>query len=185
MFKEQDTEEEERLPFRKRPRPTARTARLPKGLKAITSSKPGETRTLNFYQISSLVKTEDKKKKVSLLLVDLPGYGFAYATQNKMEGWKSLMQDYILNRGKPLKRILFLLDARHGMKKADLEFMESLQTALYDKQHDGKSSKVGPLLSQRNAYAFLHVLSLSHTSIHTHINCYARRNENCLRFNWY
>lgn len=167
------------MPFRKRPRPTARTARLPKGLKAITSSKPGETRTLNFYQISSLVVADaDKKKKVSLLLVDLPGYGFAYATQNKMEGWKSLMQDYILNRGKPLKRILFLLDARHGMKKADLEFMESLQSALYDKQHDGKSSKVCRSIVVTHRGMHFYMFSLSHHSnssiqFHPSINCCA------------
>jgi GTP-binding protein len=119
---------EDSLPFRKRNRATSRTARLAKGLKAVTSSKPGQTRTLEFYQLSSIVNMD----KVSLMLVDLPGYGFAYATEEKMEGWRSLMQDYILRRGKPLKRVLLLIDSRHGMKKADIEFMSELQGALYE-----------------------------------------------------
>ncbi|KAL3942661.1 MAG: hypothetical protein SGBAC_003180 [Bacillariaceae sp.] len=128
---------------------------MPKGLKAVTSSKPGQTRTIDFYRLtakicasttskaidetgdisedesSSDVATETETMKISLQLVDLPGYGFAYATHDKMEAWKSLMQNYILNRGKPLKRILLLIDARHGMKIADVEFMESLQQALH------------------------------------------------------
>eukprot|EP00980_Cylindrotheca_fusiformis_P004194 scaffold912_cov119-Cylindrotheca_fusiformis.AAC.10 len=129
-----------------RKRPTGRTAKLPKGLKAITSSKPGETRVLNFYQLSSLCSLPSGKKKqqttkISLLLVDLPGYGFAYATQDKIEGWKQAMQDYILHRGKPLKRILLLIDARHGMKAADFEFMESLQTALYQNTPEEESDE--------------------------------------------
>lgn len=123
-----DDDKQKQQLFRKQRRPTARTAKLPKGLKAITSSKPGETRSLNFYQLSAFVT--ETTQKISLLLVDLPGYGFAYATPDKMEGWKKTMQDYVLHRGKPLKRILFLIDARHGMKQADFEFMESLQIAL-------------------------------------------------------
>lgn len=138
---------------RRAPKPTARTAKLPKGLKAATSSKPGETRTIDFYRltakiISTTATTSDnndsvgggaeshqvEKQKVSLQLVDLPGYGFAYATNEKAEAWNSLMQDYILNRGKQLKRILLLIDARHGMKFADTEFLESLQQALHDQQ---------------------------------------------------
>ncbi|CAJ1942228.1 unnamed protein product [Cylindrotheca closterium] len=160
---EQDGNGDESIPSHrnqrrgKGPKPTARTAKLPKGLKAATSSKPGQTRTIDFYRLTAKTSTtstitpkndeaagdntsEDESSsveetlhtttKISLQLVDLPGYGFAYATDDKMEAWKSLMQDYILNRGKPLKRILLLIDARHGMKIADVEFMESLQEAL-------------------------------------------------------
>ena len=49
------------------------------------------------------------------------------------------MESYILNRGKALKRILFLIDSRHGMKKADIEFMTSLQDSLYDKKSNVKT----------------------------------------------
>jgi GTP-binding protein len=142
-------------------------AKLPRGLKAVTSAKPGETRRLTFYQLSArqvkktttLTKTtlpssptnsnassslspsvdnnssssssSSSTNKLSLMLVDLPGYGFAYASPEQAEQWQSLMESYILRRGKSLKRVLLLLDARHGMKKSDVDFLETLQTALY------------------------------------------------------
>lgn len=65
-----------------------------------------------------------------MLLVDLPGYGFAYTSEEKAMEWKKLMHHYILGRGKPLKRVLFLLDARHGFKRTDFDFLQSLQQAL-------------------------------------------------------
>lgn len=149
-------EEEEDVPLRRKG-PTFQTAKLPKGLKAVTSSKPGQTRTIDFYRLTAKVittssmtdeaKKEEEEKvesstKMSLQLVDLPGYGFAYATDDKLDAWKSLMQDYLLNRGKPLKRILLLIDARHGMKMADVEFLESLQqTLLKQAPVEGQSSK--------------------------------------------
>jgi GTP-binding protein len=125
-----EEEEEPFVPFRKQGRPTRRTAKLPRGLKAATSSKPGETRRLSFYQLSARVDSA----KLSLMMVDLPGYGFAFASEEKAGQWQALMASYIVDRGKSLKRILLLVDSRHGMKKADVEFMESLQKALYEKK---------------------------------------------------
>jgi GTP-binding protein len=78
---------------------------------------------------------------MAMLLVDLPGYGFAYASPEQAEKWKALMESYILDRGNPLKRVLFLVDARHGMKKADIDFLETLQASLYEKR-SGPGSKV-------------------------------------------
>lgn len=135
--------------FYTRPKATSRTAKLPKGLKAITSAKPGETRVISFYQLSAKVD----ETKVSLVLVDLPGYGFAFASEEKAKEWQTLMKSYILGRGKPLKRILLLIDSRHGMKKADLEFLESLQTALLDTSSistdEGKDSSLNTKVSHR------------------------------------
>jgi GTP-binding protein len=116
-----------RNPNRK-PRPTSQTAKLPRGLKAATSSKPGETREISFYQLSAKVDAT----RVSLLLVDLPGYGFAFASDEKAKDWQSLMKSYIVGRGKSLKRILLLIDSRHGMKKADIEFLESMERSLLE-----------------------------------------------------
>lgn len=81
------------------------------------------------YQLSSQLINDanNKKHKVSLILVDLPGYGFAYASPEAASLWKDLMQHYLVNRDKALKRILLLVDARHGMKKADFDFLESLE----------------------------------------------------------
>ena len=131
---------------------TPEGAKLPKGSKAIVSNKPGETKQITFYQLScdvmkkkkqlttteeeeeEVVMTNDetkkkKKKKMTLLLVDLPGYGFAYTSEEKALEWKRLMNDYICNRSrKSLKRVLLLLDARHGFKKTDYEFLTSLDS---------------------------------------------------------
>lgn len=49
-----------------------------------------------------------------LSIVDLPGYGFAFAQDEKKEQWATLLQDYISTRT-ALKRIYLLIDARHGM----------------------------------------------------------------------
>lgn len=139
---------------RRKKGPTSQTARLPRGVKAATSSKPGETRKLSFYQLSSKVtgvpvqkgnRHTSKKagaatenpvvtKKVSLLLVDLPGFGFAYASEDKATEWQKLMQSYLLQRGSALRRILLLVDSRHGMKRADFDFLESLQSTLLSKE---------------------------------------------------
>jgi GTP-binding protein len=93
--------------------------RGPRGIKAITSPVPGETKEISFYQISS--SPADR-----LWLVDLPGYGFAYSP--KALKWKECTTYYLLHRDKPLKRILLLLDARHGMKLADVNFLTELET---------------------------------------------------------
>lgn len=117
--------------------------KLPKGAKAVTSDRPGETRRITFYQLSSeIIVDKDDKAITSMLLVDLPGYGFAYASEEVAQDWKNLMKDYILHRGKSLKRVLLLIDARHGMKKADRDFLEDLQSVLYtETQQDDRSKK--------------------------------------------
>jgi len=135
--------------------------KMPRGKKAVVSSKPGETKAITLYQISSEVhisgeSNEDDdnvrirarpadKSKLSLVLADLPGYGFSYVTEERAKAWKELMQHYLLHRGKSLKRVLLLIDARHGMKSADFEFLDTLQEALkanVDAARLGKTAKV-------------------------------------------
>lgn len=107
-------------------------SKLPPGIKAIVSSKPGETKKITFYQLSSSLLDDDLRKvgSLGLMLVDLPGYGFAYAKEEVSQEWQDLMQRYLLERGKALKRILLLIDARHGMKKADKDFLHNLEALL-------------------------------------------------------
>ncbi|EED87994.1 predicted protein, partial [Thalassiosira pseudonana CCMP1335] len=95
-------------------------AKLPRGVKAVTSDKPGETKEFTVNDNSKEVA------KMSLLLVDLPGYGFAFAKEERTKEWKELMHHYLLER-RCLKRILMLLDARHGFKKIDYDFLADLQ----------------------------------------------------------
>jgi len=115
---------------------------MPAGVKAITSDRPGETKEITFYQLSSQIIVEQvedastakkeeesssgkQKHSVGLILADLPGYGFAYASEERAKEWGELMRSYIGSRG--LKRILLLIDARHGFKDADYEFLSSLE----------------------------------------------------------
>ncbi|KAG0058749.1 hypothetical protein BGZ89_001007 [Linnemannia elongata] len=78
---------------------------------ARVSSKPGLTRQLNFYRCG------DK-----FVVVDMPGYGFAFAKEEDKTAWKELIEDYLGTR-KSLKRIYVMIDARHGLKVADKEFL--------------------------------------------------------------
>jgi GTP-binding protein EngB required for normal cell division len=61
--------------------------------------------SINFYQ-----------GYAGLHIVDLPGYGFAFAKEEKKEQWAALLQDFISTRA-VLKRIYLLIDARHGMSR--------------------------------------------------------------------
>jgi GTP-binding protein len=62
------------------------------------------------------------------MLVDLPGYGYARAAKHEIKRWNQLIQDYL--KGRPnLRRVCLLLDARHGIKEADLHVMALLDEA--------------------------------------------------------
>ena len=89
-----------------------------KGL-ARVSVTPGRTQQVNFFQLG------DKANK-ALMLVDLPGYGFAKAPKNLVKAWERMSLGYLKNR-KSLKRLFLLIDARHGFKKNDLDFMNQLE----------------------------------------------------------
>jgi GTP-binding protein len=89
------------------------------GRKALarTSSSPGHTRQINFFDLGN-----------RLFLVDLPGYGFAQVSRSMKETWQDLASAYL--RGRPtLKRVCLLIDARHGVKEADRETMKNLDAA--------------------------------------------------------
>ena len=73
---------------------------------ARTSSEPGKTITVNFYDI-------DKK----FYLVDLPGYGFARAPKTEKDKWGKLMEDY-LSSGR-VDHIFMLIDIRHAPTEDD------------------------------------------------------------------
>ena len=81
---------------------------------ARISSNPGATQQLNFFALSE-----------RLMLVDMPGYGFAKAAKSKIGAWSELIERYL--RGRPtLIRVLVLIDARHGVKPNDNETMSAL-----------------------------------------------------------
>ena len=82
-----------------------------------TSSKPGSTRQINFFDLDG-----------RLMLVDLPGYGYAKVGKSEVEAWTELMHQYL--KGRPtLRRLCLLIDGRHGLKAADEEIMTILDRA--------------------------------------------------------
>ena len=87
-----------------------------KGL-AKTSNTPGRTQQLNYFN------TADK-----ILLVDLPGYGYAQAPESMVKQWQKLILTYLQGRVN-LKRVFVLIDSRHGIKRVDKEIMELLDKA--------------------------------------------------------
>ena len=86
---------------------------------ARVSVTPGRTRELNFFTLG---------KDGRLLLVDMPGYGYARAAKSEINGWTRLIRDYLRGR-RELKRVFLLIDARHGIKPNDIETMKLLDEA--------------------------------------------------------
>lgn len=64
-----------------------------------------------------------------LSLVDMPGYGFALAKAEVIQNWANAMKVYLEER-RTLKRLLLLLDGRHGFKQIDREFITYLEASL-------------------------------------------------------
>nr|WP_321503552.1 ribosome biogenesis GTP-binding protein YihA/YsxC [uncultured Dethiosulfovibrio sp.] len=81
---------------------------------AHVSSKPGKTRSINFFKVET---------EIPFHLVDLPGYGFASRSKTEQEVWKKLIERYLVNR-ESLALIVHLVDFRHGLLKNDRELQD-------------------------------------------------------------
>jgi len=128
---------------------------------ARTSSEPGRTKQLNFFDLGG-----------RLVLVDMPGYGYAQAAKSVKEDWQGLMFEFL--RGRPtLQRVMLLLDARIEVKASDLAVMDLLDRAAVTYQlvltkADGvkpdalaaKQDKVGAL-ARKHPAAHMTVLTTS------------------------
>jgi GTP-binding protein len=91
------------------------------GRKALarTSNTPGRTQELNFFALGAPER---------LRLVDMPGYGYAAVSKEKVASWTGLMHDFL--RGRPtLARVYVLIDGRHGLKPIDDEMFGVLDAA--------------------------------------------------------
>jgi GTP-binding protein len=86
---------------------------------ARTSNTPGRTQELNFFDVGDPLRFR---------LVDMPGYGFAKAPKDLTKKWRHLINDYLRGR-QALKRVLLLVDSRHGLKEIDRELMKMLDSA--------------------------------------------------------
>ena len=74
---------------------------------ARTSAQPGKTQTINYYHINDAV-----------YFVDLPGYGFARASESVKAQWGKMIEDY-LHKSKQLKAVFLLIDIRHAPSEND------------------------------------------------------------------
>jgi GTP-binding protein len=84
---------------------------------ARTSNTPGRTQQLNFFNLGQ-----------RLMLVDMPGYGYAKESKEKVAAWNDMVKRFLRGRV-TLRRALVLVDSRHGLKPNDVEIMEMLDTA--------------------------------------------------------
>ncbi len=82
---------------------------------ARTSSSPGKTRTINFYNIEN-----------KIYFVDLPGYGYAKVSKEEQQRWADMIEDYLKKR-EQLKFIIMLVDIRHEPSENDRLMYEWLK----------------------------------------------------------
>lgn len=124
---------------------------------ARTSKTPGCTRQINFFSLAD-----------HLMLVDLPGYGYAKASKKEVKGWNQMILDYLTGRPN-LSRVFVLVDSRHGIKPGDRDIMSilddfavSYQIILTktDKQKQSEIEKIVETIRQ---------LELEHTALHPEV----------------
>ena len=84
---------------------------------ARTSSQPGKTQTINFYNIND-----------ALYYVDLPGYGYAKVSKSDKSRWSELIEGYF-NQDRDLALVVSLVDIRHEASDLDVNMIGFLQEA--------------------------------------------------------
>lgn len=89
------------------------------GRKALarTSNTPGRTQQLNFFDLGR-----------RLVLVDLPGYGYAKVSKTQVAAWTRTLKSFLRGRV-ALRRVCLLIDSRVGLKDLDRDMMEMLDAA--------------------------------------------------------
>lgn len=84
---------------------------------ARTSKTPGRTQQINFFNLSD-----------HLILVDLPGYGYAKVSHKERANWDKLISHYLFNTD-TLHLINILIDSRRGIKEHDTEVLDMMHEA--------------------------------------------------------
>jgi GTP-binding protein len=128
---------------------------------ARTSHTPGRTQQLNFFTISD-----------RLSFVDMPGYGYAAVSKQKIANWTNLIHEYLKGRAS-LARVYVLIDSRHGLKDLDLDILKLMDKSavsyqivltkadqLKGPEQQSRISEVRELISKRVA-AYPEVLMTS------------------------
>ena len=111
---------------------------------AHTSSKPGKTQTLNFYNVNE-----------NFYLVDVPGYGYASVDKQTQAKFGLMIEEYLMNR-ESLKRVFLIIDYRNKPMEDDLLMYNFLKyyhkevtivATKYDKVSQSKRAKVEKVLN--------------------------------------
>mgnify|MGYP004515224993 FL=1 len=111
---------------------------------AHTSSKPGKTQTLNFYNVNEV-----------FYLVDVPGYGYASVDKQTQAKFGLMIEEYLMNRD-ALKRVFLLIDYRNKPMEDDLLMYNFLKyyhkevtivATKYDKVSQSKRAKIEKVLN--------------------------------------
>ena len=87
---------------------------------ARVSAQPGKTQTINFYNIND-----------EIYVVDLPGYGYAKASEKEKEKWGQLIEKY-LNTSDAIRAVFLLVDIRHAPSAYDKQMFQWMQYVGYD-----------------------------------------------------
>jgi GTP-binding protein len=125
---------------------------------ARISNTPGRTRQINFFDLGG-----------ALMLVDLPGYGYAEASKAAVKRWTGLVRRYLQTRAS-LRRVCLLIDARHGIKEVDRPLLHMLDQAGISYQVIlTKTDKLGTAALVENAERVAAELA-SHTAAHPEIH---------------
>ena len=116
---------------------------------ARTSSQPGKTQTINYYNIND-----------ELYFVDLPGYGYAKVNEKVKAQWGKMIEDY-LHRSKQLRCVFLLIDIRHEPGKNDV--------IMYDwiKRHGYQPVIIATKLDKINRSQIQKQLKLIRTALNT------------------
>ena len=116
---------------------------------ARVSGTPGKTVTINFYNVDN-----------QLMLVDLPGYGYAQCSKHEVEAWGDMINRYL--EGRPqLCQVVQLVDSRHKPSREDIAMQEWIQSCCaYSVVFATKCDKLSKTQLQNNLEMITEALSL-------------------------
>ncbi|WP_107945910.1 ribosome biogenesis GTP-binding protein YihA/YsxC [Campylobacter concisus] len=97
---------------------------------AKSSSTPGKTQLINFFEAEFCEeKEESEKEKFKLILVDLPGFGYAKVAKSKHDEWRKNLDEFLKFRS-DIRLFIHLIDARHFDLDIDLNVDSYLKSFL-------------------------------------------------------
>jgi GTP-binding protein len=126
---------------------------------ARVSQTPGATRQINFFNLAG-----------RLMLVDLPGYGFAKRSRTEAESWQEMIFSYLRGRSR-LRRVALLIDSRRGVLESDSQVMALLDRAavsyalVLTKADELKTGELPKALEAAAAEAAKHTAALAQVQL--------------------